>query len=247
MSRSAKPEFSLASQVDPELAEEELEAEGILAINNDYKYTADRYVALAIEKPENDKIIKMRFRNQGGEWSDWQDYAPFKIWTLEGAMGVKQVDSEYLLASGQTIKAEDKIIYGKAYDYNLEVYSGDLNLGALKSAKKYSSNAELELNFKIKNLGYKTWKSTGDNSVRISYHIWQRNQDGTKGELLYWDNTHFFLSNNLELGEATNYSASLLLPHEQGEYIIEFDLVEELVTWFAHEGVSTIKVPVDLE
>ena len=50
----------------------------------------------------------------------------------------------------------------------------------------------------------------------------------------------------LEPGDAGVFDLELTAPEEAGRYIIELDMVEEGVTWFADQGSQTLRVPVQV-
>jgi hypothetical protein len=47
-------------------------------------------------------------------------------------------------------------------------------------------------------------------------------------------------------GQAYDFRVQIPTPPEPGEYILELDMVSELVTWFAHQGRESLKMPVRL-
>lgn len=52
---------------------------------------------------------EMRFRNESGEWSEWEAYSPDVAWTLSSGGGIKTVFAE--LRNGSTVRAaEDQIV-----------------------------------------------------------------------------------------------------------------------------------------
>ena len=57
-------------------------------INDDAAFTNSREVALTIHAPD---AAQMRFRNEVGDWSEWQAVAPTAPWTLSEGDGLKRV------------------------------------------------------------------------------------------------------------------------------------------------------------
>lgn len=61
-------------------------------------------LVLAVEGAE-----QMRFRNQGGDWSDWVSWAAGQGWTLLAGDGVKTVEAEFRDAAGNRLATSDAV------------------------------------------------------------------------------------------------------------------------------------------
>ena len=57
--------------------------------------TSSRTVTLNSDVSKEEDALEMRFKNDGGIWSDWESYSPAKTWTLPIGDGVKTVYAEY--------------------------------------------------------------------------------------------------------------------------------------------------------
>ena len=57
--------------------------------------TSSRTVTLNSDVSKEEDALEMRFKNDGGSWSDWESYSPAKTWTLPTGDGVKTVYAEY--------------------------------------------------------------------------------------------------------------------------------------------------------
>ena len=57
--------------------------------------TSSRIVTLNSIVSKEEDSLEMRFKNEGYSWSEWEDYAPAKTWTLSFVDGVKKVFAEY--------------------------------------------------------------------------------------------------------------------------------------------------------
>lgn len=81
-------------------------ADGCFAINNDSIYTFSASVTL-------DNNVKdaelMRFSNNGTNWSDWEDYAAAKNWTLASGHNGKTVYGEFHHSSGNILQSSDAV------------------------------------------------------------------------------------------------------------------------------------------
>ena len=57
--------------------------------------TSSRTVTLNSNVSKEEDALEMRFKNDGGSWSDWESYSSAKTWTLPTGDGVKTVYAEY--------------------------------------------------------------------------------------------------------------------------------------------------------
>lgn len=98
---------------------------------------------------------------------------------------------------------------------------------------------------KVQNAGDVLWKVRGcgdDNKFYIAAgNQWLK----AEGEQLVtrMDGRHG-LPNNLKPGEEVEVPLQITAPGEQGEFILEVDLVQEQVAWFHDKGSETAKVKV---
>jgi len=66
--------------------------EGTLRINNGASSTD---VARVLLHSSVARAAQMRFSNDGSTWSEWEAYAPVKVWTLTSGAGAKTVQAQY--------------------------------------------------------------------------------------------------------------------------------------------------------
>jgi len=55
------------------------------------------------------------------------------------------------------------------------------------------------------------------------------------------------LERGLGPGESATFQVVVTAPNSPGEYELEFELIQELVTWFAAKGAATLLVPVRVQ
>jgi ubiquinone/menaquinone biosynthesis C-methylase UbiE len=90
------------------------------------------------------------------------------------------------------------------------------------------------------NLAGDPWPlSTGPLGIALGNHWYL--DDGTP---LQPDDGRAFLSHALEGGQSVVLDLQVTVPAEPGSYTLELDMVHEGVTWFAHRGSSTLRIPV---
>jgi hypothetical protein len=91
------------------------------------------------------------------------------------------------------------------------------------------------------NSGSLAWFPLGSSPrlLRLSYHL--RNQ---AGDITLLDGERTAVGGIVMPGEATTFLASFRAPQEQGEYLVEWDMVSEGECWFAHCGNPTHMLPI---
>lgn len=94
-----------------------------------------------------------------------------------------------------------------------------------------------KLNMELLNQGSFIWLANGSNAVHLSYHVLDRSK-----KILDYDNERFILPHDMRPDDSAKIDVELDLQLAEGEYILEFDLVEEGLTWFAEKGSPTTLV-----
>ena len=116
-----------------------------------------------------------------------------------------------------------------------------LEYGASIRAKKnkYSVKAgdKLRIEFQLKNTGQKIWSSLAENPCLLSYHLLDKD-----GQISQYDNQRFTLPEDILPGQKINFTIDAKSPLQRGEYILEFDLLREGLSWFKDYGSKTHKI-----
>jgi hypothetical protein len=94
----------------------------------------------------------------------------------------------------------------------------------------------------IRNLGAKTWLAEGYHQVRIGYH-WHYPEGGLVPSSL-WADLRTPLPHDLRPDQSVELAAEVAAPRAPGDYVLKWDVVEEMITWFAWQGVPTLDVAV---
>src|SRR2546421_7113081 len=111
-----------------------------------------------------------------------------------------------------------------------------------------SPDEPMPVHVSVKNTGTWPWlnpdaanPATADGSyaVRLSYR-WAR----ADGKLLPQGSERGELNATVSPGETANFTMEVVPPKEAGGYSLEFDLVQELVTFFSAKGTQKLTVPV---
>jgi hypothetical protein len=106
---------------------------------------------------------------------------------------------------------------------------------------RVSEAGSIFFDVEVKNLSQHVWPSRGSNPVRLAYH-WL-NQDG--GAIVF-DGERTLLSCDLGPGNEVLLKSSVRVPEFPGSYVLEFDMVQEFVSWFKDKGASTFRIGVSI-
>ncbi|MFB0545973.1 MAG: discoidin domain-containing protein, partial [Anaerolineae bacterium] len=94
----------------------------------------------------------------------------------------------------------------------------------------------------IRNTSYRTWPAGGVNQVRLGYHWYT--SDGRDVPSSLWEDNRASLPYDLRPGHSLSLNCNLSAPRTSGTYDVRWDMVEEMRTWFAWQGVPTLNVRV---
>ncbi len=92
------------------------------------------------------------------------------------------------------------------------------------------------------NTSRQKWIVQGNNKIRLAYH-WLKKT----GEVVIHDGIRSSIPHNLNPGDKVEISAKVKAPKAAGEYILEFDMVQEQVAWFGLRGAETLRLDVVAE
>ncbi|MEO7969655.1 MAG: DUF1698 domain-containing protein [bacterium] len=101
--------------------------------------------------------------------------------------------------------------------------------------------SELTFHLRVENIGMARWPTggedvTGKGAVYLGSHLLQDTE-----EEVDWDYGRARLPQDLEPGAAAQIEIKLRAPQTPGQYIVEFDMVAEHITWFEDHGSGTLR------
>jgi hypothetical protein len=101
----------------------------------------------------------------------------------------------------------------------------------------FCTNKENFIRIDVTNNSDFTWRSTGPDSVRVGYHYY-----GQDVEYVDYDQTErTLLEQDVEPGETVSVDVSLNGVENEGNYVVQIDLVLEGRFWFSSKGVKMIE------
>ncbi|WP_156896715.1 M6 family metalloprotease domain-containing protein [Desulfovirgula thermocuniculi] len=89
----------------------------------------------------------------------------------------------------------------------------------------------------IANAGSYKWIAGGGNPFRLSYHVVD-----SKGNTVVWDGLRTSLPGDISPGQQITIAAQFQAPIQPGNYLLQWDMVQEGVTWFSSSGAPTRNV-----
>jgi tRNA (mo5U34)-methyltransferase len=112
---------------------------------------------------------------------------------------------------------------------------------ALKEAPDWSRPGE-QMRFRVEtqNSGVACWRAEGADGdagvVRLGAHLLAADE-----EPVIWDYWRAGLTHDLQPDEVESVTIELRAPDEPGDYIVEFDMVLEYMSWFEDLGTQTVR------
>jgi hypothetical protein len=94
----------------------------------------------------------------------------------------------------------------------------------------------------LENRGTQRWETISPYPIYLSYHWWT-----TDGELVEWDGLRTPLRRALNPTDMLAHRVRFVTPAEPGNYILEWDLIQENLAWFGERGGITLRVDVLVE
>ncbi|MGN6464208.1 MAG: AMP-binding protein, partial [Rhizobiaceae bacterium] len=100
----------------------------------------------------------------------------------------------------------------------------------------------LSLPVKLKNTSPIAWEAFDQSGLALGNHWLLRD-----GSMLTWSDGRAPLKRRLKPGERAYMTLDIVAPHEPGDYLLEVDLVEEGIRWFADFALAPLHIPVHVE
>jgi len=162
--------------------------------------------------------------------------APFRQWPMQSSQKKRALIAFLTLAlvliSHELLPAQTK--NSRAGEY----------LAGIRSSKASYSSLEggtIEIRLELRNQGRKPWDSQGQNPCLLSYHLL-----GENSRIVKYDNQRFSFPQKVPPGESVNLTVQVKSPLEAGNYVLEFDLLLEGLSWFKDYGSATLRLPLDV-
>jgi len=101
----------------------------------------------------------------------------------------------------------------------------------------------ITLNVTVRNTSIRPWPATGDQPVALSYH-WI---DPAKNQVIIFDGMRNHLPYDLAPGDSLTLAAQVIAPDRPGQYALQWDMLQEGVTWFSTRGQPVTEVAAQVE
>jgi SAM-dependent methyltransferase len=114
-----------------------------------------------------------------------------------------------------------------------------------KTVQTAAAGSQITLTVRVRNISSVTWpgwERCGGYPLQLGIHWLDKD-----GRVLVNDDARVPVRTDLAPGERVDLPLTFLSPAKAGEYILELDMVQELVSWFQGKGSSTCRMPVRIE
>jgi len=96
----------------------------------------------------------------------------------------------------------------------------------------------------VENVGDTIWLATPNNLggfVTVGAHLYSADHT-----ILAWSYARGFLTSDIHPGNKQLVDITMTAPQETGMYVVEFDMVCEMISWFGENGSPTLKVQIEV-
>jgi hypothetical protein len=94
---------------------------------------------------------------------------------------------------------------------------------------------------RLQNTGDRTWDASGPHAFALSYHL-----ADADGQSVTYDGVRTPLPLDVAPGASVDLQAQIVAPRSRGTYVIEWDGVQEAVTWFSWAGTPVARTFLDV-
>jgi hypothetical protein len=99
-----------------------------------------------------------------------------------------------------------------------------------------AADGETTVPVRLENTGDRTWEASGPHPFALSYHL-----EDASGKSVTYDGLRTPLPLDVAPGNTVELQAQVLAPGSRGSYVIEWDGVQEAVTWFSWAGTPVAR------
>jgi hypothetical protein len=123
-------------------------------------------------------------------------------------------------------------------------------LAHLSSTQQFSvlrPGEKVSLTVRVKNASESIWIAKGDPEGRHPITLRNRWLDAASENVLNETDGGVILSRNLLPGEEVDLPITITAPSQAGNYVLDFDMVQEQVCWFHQKGSQTLRFNIRVE
>lgn len=117
-----------------------------------------------------------------------------------------------------------------------KAFNADITIANIENV--YKPEEKVDILIKIKNISSITWHANLiKNPINIGNHWLDKD-----GKILINDQARAGIPKNMEPNSETHIKLPVVMPKMIGDYILEIDLLQENITWFASKGSKTARM-----
>lgn len=126
----------------------------------------------------------------------------------------------------------------------LTSFAAEITVPAPPASAKAKS--QISVPAKVRNAGTQAWPAKGGpdgaNGVYLAYH-WLR----PDGSTALFDGKRTVFAADVQPSSEVEVGAAVATPDEPGNYILEFDVLQERIAWFKDRGSKTLRLEMKIE
>ncbi|HEY9204693.1 MAG TPA: methyltransferase domain-containing protein [Candidatus Methanoperedens sp.] len=154
---------------------------------------------------------------------------------VPGGIAIFQIPSGIKLPAGKS--AIKKALPNNAFKAHITLSSSPAIIEA---------SSRINLLIKVKNDSSITWPALGMTDGKYQIRLGNHWLD-EKGNVVINDDARASLTKNIEPSDEVKLSLLITAPHIPGFYILELDMVQEMVSWFKDKGSETTRVNITVK
>lgn len=104
-------------------------------------------------------------------------------------------------------------------------------------------SSQQTVHVRVTNLGGTTWRANVPLNISCEIRVGNHWLDAT-GALVQYDDGRTKIPRDVPPGETITVPLTITAPEQPGQYILEIDVVQELITWFKDKGSATLRLPI---
>jgi SAM-dependent methyltransferase len=108
---------------------------------------------------------------------------------------------------------------------------------------RISPGSQQTLRVRVTNLGSTIWRANIPLNISCEIRIGNHWLDAT-GAVVQFDDGRTRIPRDVAPGKAITVPLTITAPAQPGQYLLELDVVQELVTWFKDKGSTTLRLPI---
>ncbi|MDO8736108.1 MAG: hypothetical protein Q7K29_03395 [Thermoleophilia bacterium] len=203
----------------------------------------ERTLNKEVDSSRADILPVIYFRTDGTVTKILTDYAG-----LEGLSSHGDVDAAFLQREKDSHRGDTGVFYIDLSPGEMQFVAQDKPLTVFNAEFKVNSqpvamvvDTVYRISVTVKNTGTETWYARGIDPINLTYQLLDKESKPVR-----LDNARDMIPHRLRPGEEVTMPVYLSTPEQPGIYLVDFDMVQENVSWFEPQGNKTKTIRIDV-